>query len=104
MLVWDNNEFQGTLGWRTEQGLHTASVLDLVDYSTRLLSPETSTADLAHFMYHKPADKYDVLRSDGNNEGDHEVTAEEVDIAHRVASRFYRMIVINSGNTARSAN
>ncbi|MEW1982438.1 chromosome partitioning protein ParA [Citricoccus sp. NPDC079358] len=104
VLAWDNNESQGTLGWRTEQGPHTASVLDLVDSSTRLLSPETNTADLAHFVHHQPADKYDVLRSDGNDEGDHEVTAEEVDIAHQVASRFYRMIVMDSGNTARSAN
>ncbi|WP_246858695.1 chromosome partitioning protein ParA [Citricoccus sp. SGAir0253] len=104
VLAWDNNESQGTLGWRTEQGPHTASVLDLVDSSTRLLSPETSTADLAHFVHHQPADRYDVLRSDGNDEGDHEVTAEEVDIAHSVASRFYRMIIMDSGNTARSAN
>ncbi|QCU79706.1 ParA family protein (plasmid) [Citricoccus sp. SGAir0253] len=104
VLAWDNNESQGTLGWRTEQGPHTASVLDLVDSSTRLLSPETSTADLAHFVHHQPADKYDVLHSDGNDEGDHEVTAEEVDIAHQVASRFYRMIIMDSGNTARSAN
>lgn len=104
VLAWDNNESQGTLAWRTEQGPHTASVLDLVDASTRLLSPETSTADLAHFVHHQPADKYDVLRSDGNDEGDHEVTAEEVDIAHQVASRFYRMIIMDSGNTARSAN
>ncbi len=79
-------------------------VLDVVDSSTRLLSPETSTADLAHFVHHQPADKYDVLRSDENDEGDHEVTAEEVDLAHRVASRFYRMIVMDSGNTARSPN
>ena len=104
VLAWDNNESQGTLGWRTERGPHTASVLDLVDSSTRLLSPETSTADLAHFVHHQPADKYDVLRSDENDEGDHEVTAEDVDLAHRVASRFYRMIVMDSGNTARSAN
>ncbi|MEV4902891.1 chromosome partitioning protein ParA [Citricoccus sp. NPDC055426] len=104
VLAWDNNESQGTLGWRSEQGPHTASVLDLVDSSTRLLSPETSTADLAHFVHHQPADKYDVLRSDENDEGDHEVTAEDVDLAHQVASRFYRMIIMDSGNTARSAN
>lgn len=104
VLAWDNNESQGTLGWRTEQGPHTASVLDLVDSSTRLLSPEANSADLAHFVHHQTADKYDVLRSDENDEGDHEITAEEVDIAHRVASKFYRLIVMDSGNTARSAN
>ncbi|MET3370631.1 UNVERIFIED_CONTAM: cellulose biosynthesis protein BcsQ [Jeotgalibacillus campisalis] len=104
VLAWDNNESQGTLGWRTEQGPHNASVLDLVDSSTRLLSPESNSADLAHFVHHQTADKFDVLRSDENDEGDHEVSAEEVDIVHRVATKYYRMIVMDSGNTARSAN
>ena len=104
VLAWDNNESQGTLGWRTEQGPHNASVLDLVDSSKRLLSPEANSADLAHFVHHQTADKFDVLRSDENDEGDHEVTAEEVDIVHRVATKYYRMIIMDSGNTARSAN
>ena len=30
VLAWDNNENQGTLGWRTEQGPHSSSVLDLL--------------------------------------------------------------------------
>jgi len=104
VLAWDNNESQGTLGWRTEQGPHNASVLDLVDSSKRLLSTEANSADLAHFVHHQTADKFDVLRSDENDEGDHEVTAEEVDIVHRVATKYYRMIIMDSGNTARSAN
>jgi MinD-like ATPase involved in chromosome partitioning or flagellar assembly len=104
VLAWDNNESQGTLGWRTEQGPHDRSVLDLVDASTQLLSPEASTADLVRFVHHQPADRYDVLRSDADDEGDHEVTAAEVATAHRVAARFYRLIVMDSGNTARAAN
>jgi cellulose biosynthesis protein BcsQ len=104
VLAWDNNESQGTLGWRTEQGPHASSVLDLVDSSGKLLSPESNAADLAHYVHHQAADKFDVLRSDENEEGDHEVTAEEVDIAHRVACKYYRLIVMDSGNTSRSAN
>ncbi|EMY32418.1 hypothetical protein D477_020263, partial [Arthrobacter crystallopoietes BAB-32] len=104
VLAWDNNESQGTLGWRTEQGPHTSSILDLVDSSSRLLSPESNAADLAHYVHHQAADKFDVLRSDEDDEGDHEVTAEEVDVAHRVASKYYRLIVMDSGNTSRSAN
>ena len=38
-VAWDNNESQGTLGWRTEQGAHDRSVLDLIDSSQTLLSP-----------------------------------------------------------------
>ncbi|MFK0042406.1 chromosome partitioning protein ParA [Paenarthrobacter sp. NPDC090517] len=103
-VAWDNNESQGTLGWRTEQGSHDNSVLDLIDSSQTLLSPSTNAAEIARFVHHQTADKFDVLRSDENEEGDHEVTAEEVDIAHQVLTRYYRLIVMDSGNTARSAN
>ncbi|KUM39324.1 chromosome partitioning protein ParA [Arthrobacter sp. EPSL27] len=103
-VAWDNNESQGTLGWRTEKGAHDRSVLDLIDASTELLSPSTNAAEIAKFVHHQTADKFDVLRSDENEEGDHEVTAEEVDIAHQVLTRYYRLVVMDSGNTARAAN
>ncbi|WP_427008819.1 chromosome partitioning protein ParA [Pseudarthrobacter sp. H2] len=103
-VAWDNNESQGTLGWRTEKGSHARSVLDLIDSSTELLSPATNAAEIAKFVHHQTADKFDVLRSDENEEGDHEVTAEEVDIAHQVLTRYYRLVVMDSGNTARAAN
>jgi MinD-like ATPase involved in chromosome partitioning or flagellar assembly len=103
-VAWDNNESQGTLGWRTEKGSHDRSVLDLIDASTELLSPSTNAAEIAKFVHHQTGDKFDVLRSDENEEGDHEVTAEEVDIAHQVLTRYYRLVVMDSGNTARAAN
>ena len=103
-VAWDNNESQGTLGWRTEKGAHDRSVLDLIDSSDSLLSPSTSAAEIAKFVHHQTGDKFDVLRSDENEEGDHEITAEEVDIAHQVLTRYYRLIVMDSGNTARAAN
>jgi cellulose biosynthesis protein BcsQ len=103
-VAWDNNESQGTLGWRTEKGGHNNSVLDLIDSSQALLSPNAQAAEIAQFVHHQTADKFDVLRSDENDEGDHEVTAEEVDIAHQVLTRYYRLIVMDSGNTARAAN
>ncbi len=103
-IAWDNNESQGTLGWRTEKGAHDNSVLDLIDSSQTLLSPSTNAAEIAKFVHHQTADKFDVLRSDENEEGDHEVTAEEVDIAHQVVTRYYRFVVMDSGNTARAAN
>lgn len=103
-IAWDNNESQGTLGWRTEKGAHDRSVLDLIDSSESLLSPSTSAAEIAKFVHHQTGDKFDVLRSDENEEGDHEVTAEEVDIAHQVLTRYYRLVIMDSGNTARAAN
>ncbi|MCY0905811.1 chromosome partitioning protein ParA [Arthrobacter sp. H14-L1] len=103
-VAWDNNESQGTLGWRTEKGSHDRSVLDLIDSSTELLSPATNAAEIATFVHHQTGDKFDVLRSDENEEGDHEVSAEEVDIAHQVLTRYYRLVIMDSGNTARAAN
>ncbi|QOT19802.1 chromosome partitioning protein ParA [Paenarthrobacter sp. YJN-5] len=103
-VAWDNNESQGTLGWRTEKGAHDRSVLDLIDSSQALLSPSAQAAEIARYVHHQTADKFDVLRSDENDEGDHEVTAEEVDLAHQVLTRYYRLIVMDSGNTSRAAN
>lgn len=104
VLAWDNNENQGTLGWRTEQGPHTSSVLDLLRDQDQLLSPLAHNALLAHYVHHQTEDKYDVLRSDENDEGDHEISADEVDAVHSVAAKYYRMIIMDSGNTARAAN
>lgn len=53
---------------------------------------------MSYFAHHQPKDKYDVLRSDQSTEGDHEVSAEDVDAIHRVAGRYYRMLVMDSGN------
>jgi MinD-like ATPase involved in chromosome partitioning or flagellar assembly len=104
VLAWDNNENQGTLGWRTEQGPHTASVLDLLGDKDQLLAPAARQSLIARYVHHQFEDKYDVLRSDGNDEGDHEIQAHEVDAVHFVAAKYYRMIIIDSGNTARAAN
>lgn len=104
VLAWDNNENQGTLGWRTEQGHHRASVLDLLRDEDRLMSPTASQGLMAGYVHHQGADKYDVLRSDENDQGDHEIQADEVHRAHAIAERYYRLIIMDSGNTARAAN
>ena len=63
VLAWDNNQTRGTLGWRTEQGPHEATLLDLLPETDRLLSTTAQSADLAHFVHHQTRDKFDVLRS-----------------------------------------
>ncbi len=104
VLAWDNNENQGTLGWRTEEGRHGSSVLDLLRDEDRLMSPTASQGLMAGYVHHQGADKYDVLRSDENDQGDHEIQADEVHRAHAIAERYFRLIIMDSGNTARAAN
>lgn len=104
VLAWDNNENQGTLGWRTEQGPNSASVLDVLRDHERLLADSARQADIDGYIHHQSQDKYDVLRSDENNEGDHEISAAEVHTVHSIVEKYRRLIVMDSGNTARAAN
>lgn len=103
VLGWDNNPTTGTLGWRTQQGDHARSALDVIASSEALLSLTAQSADINAFVHHQSTDKYDVLRSDQDIDGTHEVSAEEVDILHKVAAKYYRLILMDSGNNHRSA-
>lgn len=102
VAAWDNNETMGTLGWRTEQGGHDSTVLDLLAAAGELLSPGAERADLSRFVHHQPGDKYEVLRSAAD--GEHVVTADEVDLVHRVLAKYYRLVVMDSGNSAGAPN
>ena len=102
VAAWDNNETMGTLGWRTEHGGHDSTVLDLLAAAGDLLSPGAERADLSRFVHHQPGDKYEVLRSAAD--GEHVVTADEVDLVHRVLAKYYRLIVMDSGNSAGAPN
>lgn len=103
VCAWDNNPTTGTLGWRTQQGDHTRSALDVIANADELLSSTAQQADINAYVHHQSTDKYDVLRSDSDVSGTHEVTAEEVDILHRVVSKYFRLIIMDSGNNHRSA-
>ncbi len=104
VLAWDNNETRGTAAWRTQQGPHEATVLDLLPKVTQLLGVGAQAAELARHVHHQPADKFDVLWSDQSTEGEHEVTGDEVDAIYEVAAKYYRLICIDSGNSERASN
>lgn len=99
VLAWDNNQTRGTLGWRTEQGPHEATLLDLLPQAERLLGTGAQSADLAHFVHHQTRDRFDVLRSKPMALA-HEQRVEpaDVDAIHAVAAKYYRLIFIDSGN------
>lgn len=99
VVAWDVNQLRGTLGWRTEQSVHDATVLDLVPALKKLSSSTSSLAQLAGFMHHQREDRYDVLRSQPL------VLAEEqrlepwvVDDVWKTVTKFYRVIVADTGN------
>ncbi|MDO5752451.1 AAA family ATPase [Arthrobacter sp.] len=103
VIGWDNNPTTGTLGWRTQQSDHSRSALDVIAHAEDLLSPTAQSADINAYVHHQNTDKYDVLRSDADVAGTHEVSAEEVDVLHRVLTKYYRLVLMDSGNNHRSA-
>ncbi|MGQ1799137.1 AAA family ATPase [Kocuria oceani] len=106
VLAWDNNNSLGSLGWRTFDAGHEACVVDLLGRTEHFMTSDARVGDLSGYVHHQPADRYDVLRSDDRS-GDqerHMVTGDEVDRLHAVAAKYYRAIVMDSGNTERGAN
>lgn len=99
VLAWDTNQTRGTLGWRTEQGPHDATVLDLLPAADRLLGTGAQSADLAHFVHHQTADRFDVLRSQPIAlAAEQRVTTDDVDRTWEVAAKYYRLILVDTGN------
>ncbi|HEV7183986.1 MAG TPA: ATPase, partial [Leifsonia sp.] len=99
VLAWDNNETRGTLGWRTEQGPHDATVQSLLPSVDHLLSPEAQSSDLSAFVHHQTGDKYDVLRSNPTMLAtEQRITTDDFDKLHSVAAKYFRLIFIDSGN------
>ncbi|CAM5539506.1 AAA family ATPase OS=Leifsonia shinshuensis OX=150026 GN=F1C12_22435 PE=4 SV=1 [Leifsonia shinshuensis] len=99
VLAWDNNQTRGTLGWRTEQGPHEATILDLLPRADYLLGTSAQSADLAMFVHHQTRDRYDVLRSKPSLLAhEQRFDAGSVDAIHAVAAKYYRLIVVDSGN------
>ncbi|WP_344097169.1 MinD/ParA family ATP-binding protein [Microbacterium deminutum] len=99
VLAWDNNDTRGTLGWRTEQGLYDTTVRDLLPSANQLLEPTASVSDIARFVHHQTADRYDVLRSNPELLAtDQKISQPEFDLLMQVAARYYRIVILDSGN------
>lgn len=99
ILAWDNNETRGTLGWRTAQGRHENTVMDLLPHVDGLLSPSAQSVALAAFVHHQSESKFDVLRSKPDVlASEQKIHLSDFDKLHEVVAKYYRLCVIDSGN------
>lgn len=99
VVAYDNNQTRGTLGWRTEQGPHEATLLDMLPRATHLLGTGAQSADLAHYVHHQTQDRYDVLRSQPMMLADQQrLGVDDFDAVHAVLKKYYRLIFVDSGN------
>lgn len=104
VCAWDNNESTGTLGMRTERSDHGASALHVISNAKALLADTARAADIGGYVHRQTTDKFDVLLSDQDIDGEHEISAEDVDTIHAVLSRYYNLVLIDTGNNHRAAN
>lgn len=104
-LAWDNNETRGTLGWRSSHADHTRTAVDLLEALPRLSEQGTvRIGDLDGFVRTQPTEQFDVLASDENSASASSVDAKSFSDLHQVLSRFYRVLVIDTGNNMRASN
>ena len=95
----DANPFRGTLGWRTQQGPHEATIKDLLNDIERVLGPGALLAEMSKYVHHQTVDKFDVLRSRPHLlASDQRLTPEDLDNLVAVAGKYYRMLFLDTGN------
>lgn len=102
VAAWDANETMGTLGARSLTGTHTRTVVDLLEAASRLDS--IRVGDLDAFVRPQGDSHFDVLASDEDPTRQDMVDADGFATIHDILERFYRLIVVDTGNNIRASH
>jgi putative peptide zinc metalloprotease protein len=104
-LAWDNNETRGTLGWRAPCAGHPRTAVDLLEEVDRFEDPVLGRiGDLDRYVRYQGSTQFDVLASDEDAAGAATIGSREFDRLHSALRRFYRVILVDTGNNMRSSN
>ncbi|NUO89940.1 MAG: hypothetical protein HOQ18_03800 [Dermatophilaceae bacterium] len=105
VLAWDNNETEGTLGMRAPSQSHHRTVVDLLGALPTIAGdPNAGTSELEHWVREQRGLSFDVLASADDDEAMRIIGEQEFEDLHTQLSRFYRMIVVDTGNNRLSPN
>ncbi|ADD45603.1 MinD/ParA family ATP-binding protein [Stackebrandtia nassauensis] len=104
VLAWDNNETQGTLGMRAQQDFHHRTVRDLLRDLDHFRGPTGRVGDLSQYVRSQGEAMFDVLASDESATAGEMLTSQAFGDIREVVSRFYKLIVVDTGNNVRAAN
>ncbi len=105
VLAWDNNETEGTLGMRAPSQSHHRTVVDLLGALPQIAEdPNAGTSELEHWVREQRGLNFDVLASADDDEAMRIVGEQEFEDLHTQLSRFYRMIVVDTGNNRLAPN
>lgn len=102
VVAWDNNELRGNMHLRTHDTNPRATVTDLLRAMPMLTKPDVRLGDVAAYLRHQIAGQYDVLTSATTTYA--QIEAADFQQIHRLLSRFYRVLVIDTGNNEGSSN
>jgi MinD-like ATPase involved in chromosome partitioning or flagellar assembly len=104
VLAWDNNETQGTLGMRAQQDVHTRTVRDLLRDLDHFAGAHGRVGDLSQYVRAQGEGMFDVLASDESATAGEMLNAQSFGEIRDVVSRFYKLIVVDTGNNVRAQN
>jgi MinD-like ATPase involved in chromosome partitioning or flagellar assembly len=103
VLAWDDNETTGNLGSRTLRPSRT--VVDLIRDLPRFNDPvHSGVGDLAAYVGAQGDDRFDVLASSLSAADMEDIGGEEFDRVRAVLARWYRLILVDTGNNMRATN
>ncbi|SDZ48562.1 MinD/ParA family ATP-binding protein [Herbiconiux ginsengi] len=105
VLAWDNNETRGTLGWRAQPARHQNTAVDLLRDLDRFNDIRNArVGDLDNYVRAQNPTQFHVLASDEDAAASSTIDAAAFDNLHHTLSRFYRVIVVDTGNNMRASN
>lgn len=105
VIAWDNNETRGTLGSRAIPARHINTARELLDNIAMFEdSATTRIGDLGLYVRGQGPAFFDVLASDERAEVTGHIAPDDVERLHRLFQRFYRLVLIDTGNNMRAAN
>jgi MinD-like ATPase involved in chromosome partitioning or flagellar assembly len=102
VVAWDNNELRGNMHLRTHDTNSRSTVTDLLKAMQMLTQPDARLGDVGAYLRHQVSGQYDVLTSATTTYA--QIEAADFDQIHRLLSRFYKVLVIDTGNNEGSSN
>ncbi len=105
VVAWDNNETRGTLGIRGTRSSHRNTTRELLEDLGRFKDVyQSRIGDLGAFVRSQGDAHFDVLASDERPDVTGMIRAEDFKEVHQLLERFYRVILVDTGNNMRAEN
>jgi MinD-like ATPase involved in chromosome partitioning or flagellar assembly len=104
VVAWDNNETRGTLGIRAIRGNHPYTTRELLDDLGKFAGADARIGDLASYVRSQGDAHFDVLASDERPGVTGTIRAQDFGEVHRLLERFYRVVLVDTGNNMRAEN